>query len=189
MMTSNGRTNFFTNNNPLRVTKGWFAILKEAVGFEGLYFVADDGSVYNSNMRKHKPHVHPVTGYSQQVLRKDGKQHMRYTHRLVAEAFIPNPDHLPEVNHKDGNKLNNAVSNLEWTNRSSNMRHAYHTGLRPTTKIAAYTKSGEFVKGFNSEKEAVEFCGVCYNAGISNCLRGKTRTAHGYKWKYITKEI
>lgn len=161
------------------------SILKEAVGFEGLYFVSDDGFIYNKKMKQHKPHVHPVTGYSQQILRKNGKQHMRYTHRLVAEAFLPNPDHLPEVNHKDGNKLNNAVANLEWTNRSQNMLHAYSAGLRPTARIAAYTKAGEFVKAFNSEKEAVEFCGVAYNAGISKCLRGKTQTAHGYVWKYM----
>lgn len=160
-------------------------ILKEVVGFEGRYFVTDDGCLYNSQMKKHKPHVHHVTGYCQQILRKDGKQYMRYTHRLVAEAFIPNPDHMPEVNHKDGNKQNNAVSNLEWTNRSRNMRHAYRTGLRPTTRIAAYTKTGEFVKAFDSEAEAVEFCGVSYNAGISNCLRGITKTAHGYVWKYM----
>ena len=177
--------NFFAANNPLRVTKGVKTILKEAVGFEGLYFVSDDGSVYNKKMIKHKHHVHPVTGYSQQILRKNGKQHMRYTHRLVAEAFLPNPEHLPEVNHKDGNKLNNTVANLEWTNRSQNMSHAYRTGLRTTTRVAAYTKQGEFVKAFDSEKEAAEFCGVGYNAGISNCLRGVTKTAHGYKWQYI----
>ena len=147
--------------------------------------VSDGGVLYNNKMKQHKPHVNPVTGYNQQILRKNGKQYMRYTHRLVAEAFIPNPDCLPEVNHKDGNKQNNAVSNLEWTNRSRNMRHAYRPGLRPTTRIGAYTKEGEFVKAFNSEAEAVEFCGVNYNAGISNCLRGVTQTAHGYVWKYM----
>ena len=64
------------------------------------------------------------------------------------------------------------------------MRHSYETGLRPTTRIAAYTKSGEFVRAFRSEKEAVAFCGVTYNAGISRCLNGVAKTAHGYKWKY-----
>lgn len=159
--------------------------IKDVVGFESLYFVSSDGCLYNRKMKKHKPHVHPVTGYCQQILRKDGKQYMRYMHRLVAEAFLPNPDYLPEVNHKDGCKLNNTVSNLEWVNRSQNMRHAYQNGLRPTTRIAAYTKTGEFVKSFDSENDAVRFCGVSYNAGISNCLRGITKTAHGYVWKYM----
>jgi hypothetical protein len=159
--------------------------LKEVVGFEGLYFVSDDGVLFGSDMKKRKSAINAQTGYVQQMLRKDKKQYMRYMHRLVAEAFIPNPNRLREVNHKDGNKLNNAVSNLEWVSRSQNMKHSYETGLRPTTKIAAYTKSGEFVRAFQSEREAVDFCGVNYNAGISNCLRGITKTAHGYKWKYI----
>lgn len=54
-----------------------------------------------------------------------------YVHRLVAEAFIPNPDNLPEVNHIDGNRSNNAVHNLEWVSHADNMRHAYATGLNP----------------------------------------------------------
>ena len=160
-------------------------IFKEVVGFDGLYFVSSDGDLYNRKMKKHKPHIHPVTGYCQQLLTRNGRRYMRYVHRLVAEAFIPNPDHLPEVNHKDGCKQNNAVSNPEWVNRSQNMRHAYRNGLRPTTRIAAYTKTGEFVKSFDSENDAVKFCGVNYNAAISNCLRGITKTAHGYVWKYL----
>ena len=59
----------------------------------------------------------------------DGTNRRFYVHRLVAQAFIPNPSNLPEVNHKDGNKLNNCVSNLEWVTRSDNAQHAWKTGL------------------------------------------------------------
>lgn len=160
-------------------------MIKSVVGFEGKYFVSDEGFLINKRLQRHKPHVHPITGYVQQTLRKDGKAYMRYMHRMVAEAFIPNPDHLPEVNHKDGNKQNNSVSNLEWVGRSENMTHAYRNGLRQTTRIAAYTKTGEFVRAFDSENDAVRYLGLSYNAGISNCLRGVTKSAHGFVWRYM----
>jgi len=67
-------------------------------------------------------------GYEEIHMSKDGKNKHCRIHRLVAEAFIPNPDNLPEVNHIDGVKLNNCVENLEWTSRSANMLHAYSIG-------------------------------------------------------------
>lgn len=113
---------------------------------------------------------------------------MRYVHRLVAEAFLQKPDYKCEVNHKDGCKQNNAVQNLEWLTRSKNVSHAYRTRLRNTTAVTAFTRDGKFVKTFESVSEAKRFCGVSYNAGISNCLIGKTKTAHGYIWKYTNQE-
>ena len=159
-------------------------MLKAIPGFNGRYFASEDGSVYNVHMKKHKPHFNPKTGYCQHVLRKDGKQIMCYVHRLIAETFIEKPDYPCEVNHIDGNKQNNAASNLEWVTRSENMKHAWEKGLRTKTVISAYTKEGKFVETFDSVKAAMKFCGVAYNAGISNCLIGKTQTSHGYIWKY-----
>ena len=164
-------------------------MIKELQGFGNKYFVSDDGFVYNDKNKKLRPSINRKTGYCQVILTKDGCQIMRYVHRLVAEAFLENPNQRKEVNHKDGNKQNNSASNLEWATRSENMSHAYKSGLRKTTCVSAFTKTGEFVKTFSSEKEAMEFCGVDYNAGISNCLIGKTKTAYGYVWKYaeVTK--
>lgn len=68
-------------------------------------------------------------GYATVNLSKEGRHYIRSVHRLVAEAFIPNPDNLPQVNHKDGNKLNNLIDNLEWCTPRENTRHALATGL------------------------------------------------------------
>lgn len=69
-------------------------------------------------------------GYKQVFISVNGKRYVRYIHRLVAECFIPNPDELPEINHKDGNKANNDATNLEWCTSSYNKRHAIQTGLK-----------------------------------------------------------
>jgi hypothetical protein len=73
-------------------------------------------------------------GYYRVPLSRDGRYKKFLVSRLVAKAFIPNPDNLPEVNHKDGNTQNNNVSNLEWCTRSTNMLHAFKTGLHSMTK-------------------------------------------------------
>ena len=160
-------------------------MIKAIEEFNGKYYVSDSGLILDRNMKPLKIHVNPRTGYCAQYLRKDGHLVMRYVHRLVAETFLEKSDGTSEVNHKDGNKQNNSVQNLEWVSRRQNVFHAYNTGLKKTTKIAAYTKAGVFVKAFESEKEAVDFCGVSYNAGISRCLTGVAQSAHGYVWKYM----
>ena len=71
------------------------------------------------------------SGYKQIFLRRDGKRYVRLIHRLVAEAFIPNPEGKPEVNHIDANRWNNCVENLEWCTRKENLRHAYQIGHIP----------------------------------------------------------
>ena len=89
-------------------------MIKEIQGFGNKYFVSDDGFVYNDKNKKLRPSINRKTGYCQVILTKDGCQIMRYVHRLVAEAFLENPNQRKEVNHKDGNKQNNSASNLEW---------------------------------------------------------------------------
>lgn len=120
-------------------------------------------------------------GYAQVTLSRDGKTRKHMLHRVVAEAFIPNPDNKPEVNHDDGNKQNCCVSNLYWCTHKENMQHAYSTGLRKTKKVKQYTKHGVYIKTWDSIKEAQEKLSVW---NISECCRGTRKTTGGFIWRY-----
>lgn len=108
--------------------------MKFIPGYENLYAVDELGNVHSTISTKArrkgvlKPHI--KNRYLAINLFKDGKCKHFYIHRLVAEAFIPNPNNLPEVNHKDCNKHNNKVENLEWCDRKHNLQHSYDKGLK-----------------------------------------------------------
>lgn len=103
-------------------------IWKDIEGFEGLYQVSNYGRVKGLKTNTIlKPNEH--TGYLRVQLSKNGKQTNHFIHRLVARTFIPNPENKPEVNHKDADKKNNHVENLEWVTSKENSRHAVQQGL------------------------------------------------------------
>lgn len=106
---------------------------KRIPGHNGWYSVSSDGRVFSdarASMREMKAGPGSV-GYKKVGLYCGKKQATHAVHRLVAEAFVPNPDNLPEVNHINGNKLDNRAENLEWTDRSGNALHSFDTGLHP----------------------------------------------------------
>lgn len=134
-------------------------------------------------------------GYAHVKICFEGKYFHRSVHRLVATAFLENKENKKEVNHKDGNKLNNSVENLEWVTSSENQRHAVKTGLfkarsgKDSTysiKVRQLNKDGVFIKEWDSINQLKKELG--YNSvGIIGCCkkRKKYRTAYGYKWEYV----
>lgn len=97
------------------------------------YGFTEDGRVFNLKFnRELKPYISNTTGYFYVTLQhEDGRRRPTALHRIIAILFVPNPYNLPQVNHKDGNKLNCVVENLEWTNNRGNIQHAYDNNLIP----------------------------------------------------------
>jgi len=118
-------------------------------------------------------------GYSEVRLSKDGKTHTRFIHRLVAQAFIPNPYNLPEVNHISGVKSNNTPSNLEWATHAQNVQHSYNTGLNSNQKgkhaFAVGVIDNQIGKEFTNIKDWCAARGIPYSTG-RNILSGSNNS-------------
>ncbi len=133
-------------------------------------------------------------GYKQFFVYINGKQCLRKVHRVVAQAFIPNPDNLPEINHKNGIKIDNRVENLEWCTRSYNNQHAFDTGLKlPTVMrkgkdneqsipVLQMDRIGSIVKRWESLSSTRE--GGFNVANIHKCCNGKVKSVKGFIWRY-----
>lgn len=164
---------------------------RDIKGYEGLYQVSNLGrvkSLYDGGESIRRIGRKPE-GYLDVDLYKCGMGKTHYVHRLVAEAFIPNPYELPQVNHIDEDKTNNCVWNLEWCDRKYNMN--YGTGKirsaeKRSKRVYQYTKSGVFVRSYKSVNEASRQTGIAF-AHISDVAINKPhcKTAGGYVWSYI----
>lgn len=168
---------------------------KKIPGFSQ-YSVSSSGEVRNDVRGLIKKPFVASNGYANVDLYRDGKRYKFRVHRLVGELFVPNPDELDFVNHKDGNKLNNDYSNLEWVTASYNMKHAYSTGLAKPSRGMLGKKNpnggrnGHPVRVLETGEEfpSITACAKAINGNdrhICDCLSGRQSFHKGYSFELI----
>lgn len=187
-------------------------VWKDIKGYEGYYQISNYGRVASIQrtfickdkkpQTRHFMILKPTKekhGYMLIKLTKNDNHKGFLIHRLVAQAFIPNANNKPEVNHINGNKEDNRVPNLEWVNRSENMRHRIDvlgfkggmfgkTGkLNPKHKIVIQIKNNKVVREFFGSHEAERITGIS-SGSIRAACRGEHKSAGGYQWRYKTLE-
>lgn len=162
----------------------------DAVGYEGLYAVSSQGEVMSLRDNHIMTPVPDKDGYLNVCLTKGGKSISLKVHRLVAQAFIKNPLGKPQVNHKDENKANNTVDNLEWVTAKENNNYGTRNARLSISKrnkyckkVSQYDLSGNFIKVWQSFNEVYRQEG--YDTGLLvKVCQGRKLTAYGYKWRY-----
>lgn len=161
-------------------------IISDAPGYE----VSNLGRVRNNKTKRIlNPGAYGATGYKQVnivTLDSNGKQKKRYIHRLVAIAFIPNPENKREVDHINGDKLDNRASNLEWVTSSENQKRRHKKGNIRTShrRVGRYSLSGSLLEEYDSIISAAESMKV--KRGAIDCvLQGRHKTSCGFLWKYL----
>lgn len=178
-------------------------VWRDIPNFEGLYQVSNLGQIKSASrkifngkgcyisqdkillQRKNKK------GYNVVDLSKQCKNYHCLVHRIVASAFIPNYENKPQVNHKDGDKNNNMVTNLEWCNNSENQLHAYKLGLNKRTdksgrkrkSVQLFDLNGNLVNEFYSIAETTKWL-KCAKGNVKLCCDGKRKTVKGFIAKY-----
>lgn len=149
------------------------------------YEVSDRGRVRSRGTLILKPDV--AKGYERVTLFVSGTRHRRQVHRLVADAFIHNPDGLPIVNHKDENKRNNAVDNLEWCTQMYNANYGSRNDRvsgSVSKPVIQMTMMGEYIRQWSSMSDAANGTGACLSE-ISKCCKNPRLSAGGYKWRRL----
>ena len=163
------------------------------------YTINENGEVFSIKRNKYLKIGFNRTGYRVVTITNKMKKKHCLIHRLIAEAFIPNPNNLPQVNHINGIKKDNRIENLEWVTCKENIQHAYRTGLIQITdnhrkncrklgvasrrKINQYDLNGKFIKTWESITSASKFLGVS-DTHIGECCMGRKNKSNGYIWRY-----
>ena len=168
-------------------------IFKDIEGYEG-YQISNYGNVKslgNDKTRKEKV-LKPAKdkyGYLYVNLSKQGKVKKHFVHRLVAQVFIDNPNNLPEINHKDEDKTNNHITNLEWCDRKYNINYGTHNqrsaesriNHQNTSKQVLCVETGKIYISTNEVQRQLNL----KQGDISRCCNGKRKTCGGYTWCYV----
>ena len=177
---------------------------KDILGYERLYQVSNLGRVKSldrivqtnnrfsdMNSLKRGKFLKPKikeNGYCLVVLSKDGKRKNLLVHRLVAEAFIPNPENKPQVNHKNGIKTDNRIENLEWNSVSENQKHAIKNKLYKhyTKEVDQYDLQGNYIRTWDSVKSIEKEMSISPST-IWRCCTNRYKKGNGFIWKYHSK--
>jgi len=174
-------------------------VYKDIPGYEGKYAVSNLGNVMSLNYlnTRKKKVLTPIKHHGGYLIVHLGQGKIKLIHTLVAEVFIEKSEGKRFVNHIDGDKQNNVVTNLEWVTSKENMNHAIRTGLRNphfnnahsgednTNSVAVnqYSKDGKFIKRWGCISDVARHFN-CNPCTISNCISGKLKTAHGFVWRH-----
>lgn len=169
-------------------------IWKDIPNYEGLYQVSDLGRVKSVKRQLILKPMLTKKGYLSVALYKNHSRKIKPIHRLVAQTFLSNPNNLPQVNHKDENKENNCVDNLEFcTNRYNELygtrmeRVSKNLEHRRITPVNQYDLDGNFIKSWKTAKDAAQSMKIPASS-ICECCKGTRNQTHNYIWRY-NKEV
>ena len=158
-------------------------IWKDVSGYEGRYIVSTLGHIKNVKRNKLLKPTIDSKGYSNVKLYMNNIQSKTHkVHRLVASAFLSNPDNKPQINHKDENRTNNRVDNLEWCTNKYNCNYGNHS-KHLSKPILQFDKNGNYICKWNGASEAGKALNICIQS-IQKCCKLKRFSAGGYVWKY-----
>lgn len=162
---------------------------KRIKGFEDSYLISEDGQVWSIRSEKFlKPRIDRY-GYEAVVLSVCGIPHYKTVHRLVAQAFIPNPNNLPTVNHINEDKRDNRVANLEWMSVADNDNYGIRNEKMANTKCLSPVEqvfTDGTSKRYKGVKDAAMQTGI-NRCCIAKCCKNLRKTAGGYKWRYANE--